>query len=181
MTRISWIAVYASHFPIHRAIINETRLNISYIKKALYRLHLKLAHNIPDFLSNDSKSWNHAKNLSHRHSVSLNDKFSRLFYIAEIYLSYWLPCKSKCCCQAFQYHSFWNAMLRLILNPNFTISNQLSSPQLIAPIKKAFKNSRLTDTNDMNNCQLFRSKVSDFYTNLPFFNIFIPTLKKILW
>ena len=105
---------------------------------------MKLAQKIHDFLSIDSKSWNHAKNHSYRHSNSLNDKFLSPFHIT--YPTDLSPVSQIAVA------NLSNTILSelqcsvLKLNSNFAISKQPSFPQLIAPIEKALKNSRLTDT-----------------------------------
>ena len=57
-------AICRSYFTMIRAVIKEACLNISKLEKELYHLHLKLAHNIHNFSSIVSKSWNHAENRS---------------------------------------------------------------------------------------------------------------------
>ena len=112
----------------------------------LFYLHLKFAHNIP-VLTIDCKSCHHDENLLHRHSDSLNGKFSHLFTLQKsIYLTDFSAVNQNAVVNLLASTAPEIQYSILKLNSNFMISKQPSFLQLIAPIEKAFKNSHLTDT-----------------------------------
>ena len=130
------------------------------------QLHLRLTHNIPVFLSVDFYSWNHAKYLSHKHSNSLRDKFSCLFRYQKLIYSSDLPDVNQNAVVKLSNTTLSEMQCSVLkLNSNFAISKQTPFPQLIAPIKKAFRNNPHTDT-ERNLCHLILANVKFDSINL---------------
>ena len=112
------------------------------------------------------KSWNHAENRSYKHSISLNDKFSRLFTSQNsVYPSDFPPVNQNAVVNLSNSALYETQCSVLKVNSNLAISKSPSFPQLIAPIEKAFKNSRLTDTQKENLRHLILANVNFNFTN----------------
>lgn len=157
--------------PVIERIIFDCKLRIlksilknklAYIEDELYHLHSQLSHLLTNFQALDSIPWIKSSKTRSQHQKHLDNKFNRLLNDRNkqnFHHNHKLPIVNKN-----PIINVSNVTLSereekvLKLNSNFAQTLPISAPQIIAPIEKCFKHSKLSslqkETSHLKQCHL---------------------------